>query len=376
MRDTKNLIVIVFVLLFCTEITSRFLSNKIRSCNSDIRRKAQNEMNVPVVQVDSKIPFEELKVLAREYEAYVKLCTEFYGSWANAIKSNSSNHLPDFAGEYLNIESGLRKTIGHSQEASKKLFLFGGSTVFCGEVRDDLTICSQIQALVNQLQIPMNVINFGRSGSTISNRLLYLRGSDISEDDIAVFWFGVNELGWKYLEGKTAIPLWASLLRLGSQVIERLSRYSAMLIWFSKYFDSLILQPLFCLHAARETIKSLEGIEKLAAIKGFRTLIILQPNILTKSNLSSREKVIFEFFSQKKRGKITKKLFRINYPRFARALKPYSGYSATDLFDNVETEVYVDWVHLNSDGNEIVARQILKLLQEDPKIDISERIID
>ena len=174
MRDTKNLIVIVFVLLFCTEITSRFFSNKIRSCNSGRRRKEQIEMKVPVVQVDSKIPFEELKALAREYEAHVKLCTEFYGSWANAIKSNSSNHLPDFAGEYLNIESGLRKTIGHSQEASKKLFLFGGSTVFCGEVRDDLTICSQIQALVNQLQIPVNVLNFGRSGSTISNRLLYL----------------------------------------------------------------------------------------------------------------------------------------------------------------------------------------------------------
>lgn len=195
------------VSLFIIEICVRFVYNRlILSSNLEKDRLSQKFNNLYNSSADSNLTSEDLQKLNQEYGEHVKRCMVHYGSWSNAIKSEESTHMPDYQGQLLNVVSGLRVTTDSPAVSKKRIIIFGGSTVFCGEVPDNLTSCSLLQTKLNDNDISATVINYGRHGSTLQNRLLYLERAEFNRDDLILFWFGVNELGWKLMEGKTNIP--------------------------------------------------------------------------------------------------------------------------------------------------------------------------
>jgi hypothetical protein len=55
------------------------------------------------------------------------------------------------------------------------------------------------------------------------------------------------------------------------------------------------------------------------------------------------------------------KLLVVNYPKFRSLLDRFNGFDASEIFRSTVQEVYVDWVHLNSEGNRIVADYVFQI---------------
>ena len=75
-----------------------------------------------------------------------------------------------YTGKYINIdEKGLRKTIYPIDEPVKKkpvkkVFMFGGSTMWGSGVKDEFTIPSLVGSGLAKQSIHAEVTNFGESG--------------------------------------------------------------------------------------------------------------------------------------------------------------------------------------------------------------------
>lgn len=116
----------------------------------------------------------------------------------------------DFAGEYLNIEDGKRRSfqseLGERSDAIEIGF-FGGSTTFGIAQRDGHTIPSEVARLAAADGLPVVVKNYGVSGYTNWQELILFEQVSASggAPDIAVFYDGANELAAQ-MEGVTGVP--------------------------------------------------------------------------------------------------------------------------------------------------------------------------
>jgi len=103
----------------------------------------------------------------------------------------------DYHGQYFNVSAGKRRTTDGPDPAKAKgrLLVFGGSTVYCSEVPDSLTLCSCLQRLLNeQGQGHYQVENLGATTVTIKQQLARLKLEMIEPGDIVVFYDGVNDV--------------------------------------------------------------------------------------------------------------------------------------------------------------------------------------
>jgi hypothetical protein len=359
--------VIAFIFL---EICLRIINNRFNQfSNSEKIRLSQRFEDLDNSNSELNLTHEDLIKLNIEYGEHVKRCMLHYGNWSNAIKSEESMHMPDYQGQFLNVVGGLRVTTDAPTVPKQRVILFGGSTVFCGEVPDNLTSCSLLQGLMNDNEISATVINYGRHGSTLQNRLLYLEHSDFEKSDLILFWFGVNELGWKLIEGKTNVNFFIHLLNRVSEGLKFFSKYLALITFSSHLFDSVILEPVCRIYSYLVLKQSFDRLETLSQLRGFEYKIFLQPNLLTKTVRTHREEELLEFFLSRRRGRITKKLLDVNYPKFRSLLDRYKGIDASGIFLKTNQEVFVDWCHLNSEGNRVAAQFIFEKLSDDKVFD-------
>ena len=356
-------VVIAFLFL---EICLRIINNRlIRFLDLEKDRLSQRFENLDNSNSELNVTHEDLIKLSNEYGEHVKRCMLHYGNWSNAIKSEESIHMPDYQGQFLNVVDGLRVTTDTPTVSKKRVIIFGGSTVFCGEVPDNLTSCSLLQAFFNDNKISATVINYGRHGSTLQNRLLYLERVEFERDDLILFWFGVNELGWKLIEGKTNVPFFIYLLNRMSEGLKFFSKYLALITFSSQLFVSVILEPVSRIYSYLVLKRSFYKLETLSQLRGFEYKVFLQPNLLTKTIRTRREEVLLKFFLSRQKGRITKKLLDANYPKFRALIDRYNGVDASGIFLKTNREVFVDWCHLNSEGNRVAAQFIFKKLNED-----------
>ncbi|MDR2648123.1 MAG: hypothetical protein LBB94_00150 [Clostridiales bacterium] len=88
-------------------------------------------------------------------------------------------------GMYMNIENGLRRTIGQLEKYAGTVYIFGGSMVFGKLVSDDETIASALQASIN---LPLRVENHANfDGRMQAGRMLSLVNSiDFQPNDVVV----------------------------------------------------------------------------------------------------------------------------------------------------------------------------------------------
>jgi hypothetical protein len=263
-----------------------------------------------------------------------------------------------FKGENYSMLSGKRTTTDSPSFSNlRSVSLFGGSTVFCEEVPDDLTIASFLQRLLNTEMVLISVINCGASGASAIDRVEMLRSvTDISEDDVVAIYFGDNDAGWfDHKSQKCAqeivwlpIRILRALSELGLETSNwlygELSSYS-----FRKFSRSAVAETITSLDAAREYCNS----------KGAHMVAILQPNLYTLRTKTQDDRRLEKRFSIDMRS-----LVLDAYRRYEEWVKetPYAV-SATHIFDNAPAPVFLDWAHVNARGNEIIAKFIFEELQ-------------
>ena len=255
---------------------------------------------------------------------------------------------PNFCASEISVENGIRTTTDQPTQWNRNLLLFGGSTTFGDrEVPDDLTYSSYLQRIINNNSHCIRVINHGKQGASVINRLKWLiEETPTNIGDIIVFYFGDNDSGW-IVNGKSHFTFRSPLLIITSKL---LGLRLEILNWL--HGELVYLHNKWCADCAfKKTVSELERAKKWADNHDLRFLVVLQPNLFVSKVISKYENSLRGRFSFFLRSQI-----EIAYPRYEEFVK-HCGYglSFTEIFNNREYSVFLDWAHVNARGNEIIA---------------------
>ena len=311
------------------------------------------------------IPFEEAKSAAGSYPREY-LTKKFYDSVRNcnwkqwSIKDFQPNdpsiHFdenPIIDVDNFSVIKGLRTTSDQPEEYDFNILLFGGSTTLMQEVPDDLTYASFLQRRLN-LDKKFRVINHGVGGATVLNRVSFLiKSTPIKKGDIVILYFGVNDSGQR-VGGRQSSSLRTPLLILFGKSWVRRSEVGK---W--------VRGELLFRHNSRVAIKcfnltvsAINEAKEFVESRGAKLLIVLQPNLFVSKTKSDYEKSMRSRWSSFMMGQIT-----LCYPKYEVFVDQCDfGVSLTNIFDNLERSVYLDWCHVNARGAEIIANSLYKEL--------------
>jgi hypothetical protein len=281
--------------------------------------------------------------------------------------------LKPFQGETINIGGryAQRQTINNGRDKSKKVYFFGGSTMWGTGVRDDGTIPSEFAAVAGFWSE-----NFGEDAYTAHQGLTLLVQllQDGHRPDIVVFYDGVNDV-----EVKCRLELTPNSHAFEAIIDRRLSDTELPATTFSHYFAPLwhvatqIKSKLIPAVAPAKTIghydcdsrpekatkiaENLVGDWQMAKYLvesyGGRFIGILQPVL---------------YFSQTRVDHLLatdpdlRAQFQTVYPLVERHMAVDGGFHNLMRALDVDEYVYVDFSHLSPNGNRLIAAQIAKLI--------------
>lgn len=331
-------------------------------------------------------------------------------SWVGAYygefrKSNFTRWVPfvywrrkPYSGQYIEIDSaGIRRTPGASQpnrnHIVKKIWMFGGSTLWGTGARDAFTIPALLQKKLNERKILCEVKNFGESGYVSTQELILLLRQIQKGDvpDAVIFYDGVNEVFSSYQQRIAGIPQnennrieeFNRTAIAGDGIFEieiakGVSAHSAIVRALRGVGRRILKKPgegwselkLADMppdnddnSLAQKTvdfyIRNTEIVKALATQYKFRALFYWQPTVLQKKNLTAYEKTLLDEQSNAEKDLLMKTyaLMRLN-PKVHRGERASISYLG-DIFSNVSEPLYVDWCHLGEKGNQLVADRIL-----------------
>lgn len=268
------------------------------------------------------------------------------------------------------VVNEVRTTTDSPSEASfnQELKIFGGSTVFCEEVPDGLTISSFLQRFLNSQENSVRVFNYGASGATAIDRVQMLMETiNLSKDDAVVFYFGDNDSGWiDHRSGKLS----QQLVWLPIRALKALSDFgSETAKWIYGELSPRSFRK-FSRLAVTDTINALNKAHEYCIGKGAHMIVVLQPNLYTLQTKSEYEKKLEKRFSQE-----IKTLVIDAYTQYEAWVKkiPF-GVSATHISDNAPASVFLDWAHVNARGNELIAKFIFEELKKRKLISVDEEV--
>jgi len=287
---------------------------------------------------------------------------------------------PDYEGTYINIADRARATYvaeGEGDDATS-VYFFGGSTAWGYGQRDSYTIPSYLARLAQDDGRPVRVTNYGQPAWVIWQELSLLQQllAEGNVPDVAVFYNGHNEVGQQVQE-LTADPSYLQASSVKNAVDNRRLRGSlaglmdsfkgfykrhSILVRGAEAFRSessgLAPTPLLAETRARNAVelhhRAVEVIERLAESYGFEAVFIWQPDAYTTEGGDAAS-----FTSPDREG------FGQAYLDATALLGP-PILDLSDSLDGVKDAVFIDEVHTNELGAEIVARAIYPHLSIEP----------
>ena len=100
----------------------------------------------------------------------------------------------NFDGKWINVRNNRRVTINKPGNYLGKIHLFGGSTVYNGEVPDNLTIASQL-AFLGANNFSYEVVNMGATSIHSAQQFGRLKAEiKLNDGDVIIFYDGVNDV--------------------------------------------------------------------------------------------------------------------------------------------------------------------------------------
>ena len=253
----------------------------------------------------------------------------------------------DFAGRHINVVGGLRRTEPVPAISKRRIVAFGGSTTFCGEVPDALTWPSQLARRVLDREI--EVINAGYSGAKLANRVKAFEGLDLANSgDVAIFFVGDNDAVIGSQANQVVGPLarWPRLRRL-IEVTLSWSNLGGIVLKRSQQLSYDITAT--STEAVDQFGLSLLRAGEVALAKNVRLLVVLQPNRLmaNRPTWGTPNESIEESFIKSFRD-----FYRllIGSPEFQSRIV-----DGTRIFDSLNETPYLDYMHVQEEGNEKIA---------------------
>ena len=266
----------------------------------------------------------------------------------------------DVKGKFINVRSGLRVTPDQPTDSVGKVHLFGGSTIFAYEVTDEDTPAAFLQRQFNKLDIRYSVLNHGVGGSTIGDCLRRIKLSNLSESDVVLVLFGDNDIGInapRKIVGRgifRAIPFWGKLLLVLKSHLKILNWIFLETVEY-KYTD---LETNAYLHS--NTISNYSQIGEYLKSLNIPVCFLLQPNLYTRVPTSDDEIRLKSTYP-----KHWAKTVISGYQILRDSLGSDSCFlDISDLFNDKSGAYFLDWAHVNSIGNEIIASEMFNVLND------------
>jgi len=291
--------------------------------------------------------------------------------------------LRDFSGRYFNVRNGFRVTTDVPSNPQRRVLMFGGSTLFGQEVPDRHTIASYLQRMLNETGVRWEVRNFGLPGMNATQQTLILKRVALRPGDIVVYYHGVNDVYYLVFGGyqkgwERGVPAFRPVQKLSAV-------HKWMHAWHKRLKDySYTAQVALDIYqrGMPDTVTDAAQMRGVLAHteESFRTAVtdavaiadasnasfvhFLQPTAYSAAKLSPYEQETL------KNPLVTAPgvdiAFREGYPRLravASELAAYGVvfYDVSDALDGREigNEVYLDFCHINHEGNRLVAQRLM-----------------
>jgi len=336
--------VVIFLLLETALriIKSRSLSSKVTNKK---RRESARFDDFEIIKTIE--PHRNSDYLTKEFWDEMQ---KFTGQ-GSVVKIKSSDgtkifNAKEINGKYISAKDGSRRTTDGPQSPIGRVFLLGGSTVYCFEVPDPMTVCSYLQRNINDSGQNLEVVNLGISGASVANRVDKLKTiSTLCEHDVVIILFGVNDIGWQNFYSNQNIFL---------KTIRNFGKVSLCFSWF--YYElSASIRKSNAEAAAHRTTKQLKELSDFLNTHKVLHKFVIQPNIYTKRNTNNYETQIVLKFGAELNDTVNH-AYRIfencQFPNYV---------SASHIINETKTSVYLDWAHTNAEGNQIIAKFISEL---------------
>lgn len=291
-----------------------------------------------------------------ELNSAIERLSELHGH-LNGLHLKSVN----FKSSKLNFVDGWRLTTDQPSIAASHLYLFGGSTVQCIEVADQDTICSNLQRLLNSTSESICVSNRGVSGMTVRANQTEFAKIQLKSGDIVIVYFGAND---------SKLDVYLQVAKVPFRFIPGYTK----LLGFLRIKLKLRVAEWIWLETVKPADRTLKNAETNAqdvemvlnemhqqALKTEATFFaLLQPNVFTRKSYSKRDLEIHS------RSKINPRIVKIQYNEYIKRLSKYPWFRPiTDAIDSHPRTPYLDWCHLDSSGNNLVAKSIFSLIKEE-----------
>jgi lysophospholipase L1-like esterase len=259
-------------------------------------------------------------------------------------------------------KSGLRVTTDQPSSAVGRILIFGGSTTFCGEVEDEDTFPSQLQRSILSAGFNMRVENYGKSAATATDRVEVLRDiSDLSANDVVVFYIGVNEAGVGFTQRDVPVQFIRKVPELGT-ALQKASSYSRVsdFLFRSLVFGGVSVTEQSKLDAVNKLEKALSDAQLIAAKVGADFVPVLQANLFTREPKSDYDRVLGSMYGSELELVVTE-----IYARMDAVVRtyPFAG-DATGVMNDLDVSPFYDWHHVDENGNQRIANFIFDLLSD------------
>jgi hypothetical protein len=301
--------------------------------------------------------------------------------------------------KYINVDSaGFRKTTGRANgrpdcKHPARIFMFGGSTMWGIGARDDETIASWVQKMLDARHLCAEVTNMGEDGYVSTQEVLLLAEQIRSGNvpDLAVFFDGYNDVfaaeynnapGLTYNEETRSreFNLWNSRRRLFAAAAAKFVLDTGLAEMAKKLIVALAPDSysevdgrLVATGAAREDIKRLAKDDEfqqqvvriyllnkafadaLALRFGFRVLTYWQPSLLDKNQTSPFERLVEDqgYFPEEKA--FDQAICR----RISTIAGQHGIHDMSGLFRDKPEPYYIDEIHVTGEGNRLIAAAMM-----------------
>ena len=307
-----------------------------------------------------------------------------------SFKENIIAKFPGYAGSLGTDNNGYIHN-GNSYRSIQKdsIFIFGGSTIAgIGSLSNKETIPAQLEKCLREKKVDKQVINVGFPGdySLQQKHRLFNRVLVKNNPSHIIFFDGRNDAHYttfqNYLPFNANFGIWGSLQK-GSfdntkpklfYNTSNLAKNSIKLA--SKVYRNRILLENEISSKINDNIDKgihiYNDVGKDVAIQlnhlNIKFIRILQPTLFVgnKKITESESEFINEYFKRSRLLNNQKKYVESINKFYNKASKIKESYfiNFSDLFDNINSQLYVDTVHYNYLGNRIISKNICKLIEE------------
>lgn len=297
-------------------------------------------------------------------------------------------HRP-FEGVHINIsQQGIRQTPGADCRSDAfKVYTFGGSSMWGWGSPDWGTIASYLQEDLRRLvDRPVCVVNHGQDAYVSTQNLvalmLQLQAGNLP--DAVVFYDGVNDVHAAFESGQAGkhymLNEFAKRVEARENGLFRWMRESRLywmaehLVRMSAFGDSLIDRKKLSVSGnggdseqlARSTTKlylgNYEAVKSLAGAYGFQHFFFWQPHLAAGRKVLTEEERTIKSEMDAGLANFAKKAYaqmKVTAPAYE------SLWYIADVFSDVQEQVWIDASgHITPDGNRIVSRAMLDLIED------------